>query len=407
MTNNIKVAIRVRSLIKGEKEENLSLQWVTEENNTVVATVPEFRKRSDGRFEFNHVFDTDANNNDIFDVVKLIVDAAVNGFNGTVFAYGQISSGKTCIMSTLEEPGIITLAAKHIFSAITDIPGREFSLSYNTMTLLQTIESHEAGAGSDGVALVFQLNMVDLASSERASPTGAARKCLKKGYLINLSLSTLALVIKQLRESQENVHFRNSNLTRILQNSLGSNAKTVIICAVTPVAIEGTQQTFTSSARNVKNYPKLNQVTSGDVHLKEIVEQRASLRTELERMKQSTRETDFQEMESEMQKKDRISQNLEKRITLLQPQIITGASCNTDKSGTTMDSSFQTAFADFKLEHRNSEEKIEVRNVRIQTAEKAELQCKIIDLQNKLTEAEEPINSLKDKLNEQEKKYQD
>ncbi|KYN09538.1 hypothetical protein ALC57_18357 [Trachymyrmex cornetzi] len=75
-------------------------------------------------------------------------------------------------------------------------------------------------------------------------------------------------------------------------------------------------------------------------------------------------------MESEMQEKDRISQNLEERITLLQPQIITGASCNTDKSGTTMDLSFQTAFADFKLERRNSEEKIEVRNVRIQQLKK-------------------------------------
>lgn len=78
----------------------------------------------------DHIFDMNASNSDVFDtVVKPIVDAAVNGFNGTVFAYGQTSSGKTyTMMGTLEESGIIPLAIEHMFDAITNTNRREFLL---------------------------------------------------------------------------------------------------------------------------------------------------------------------------------------------------------------------------------------------------------------------------------------
>jgi len=80
----------------------------------------------------DHIFDMDATNKDVFDsVVKPIVDATVNGFNGTVFAYGQTSSGKTyTMMGTLEEIGIIPLAIEHMFDAIANTPAREFLLRF-------------------------------------------------------------------------------------------------------------------------------------------------------------------------------------------------------------------------------------------------------------------------------------
>lgn len=113
---------------------------------------------------------------------------------------------------------------------------------------MQTIESREAGADSEGAIQVSQLNMVDLAGSERARQTGATGERFKEGRHINLSLSTLALVIKQLSEnsqdSQKYINFRDSKLTRLLQASLGGNAMTVIICAVTPVALDETQCTL-------------------------------------------------------------------------------------------------------------------------------------------------------------------
>lgn len=78
-------------------------------------------------------------NSDVFNtIVKPIVNAAVNGFNGTVFAYGQTSSGKTyTMMGTMEEPGIIPLAIEHMFDAIANSAGREFLLRFVYVYLYQ------------------------------------------------------------------------------------------------------------------------------------------------------------------------------------------------------------------------------------------------------------------------------
>ncbi|XP_043492281.1 kinesin-like protein KIN-7N [Polistes fuscatus] len=131
MSDSIKVAIKVRPLIKREKEENLPKQWIVK-GNYIASTDQEMKKRGDGGFNFDHIFDESTSNKDVFDtVVKPIVDAAVNGFNGTVIAYGQTSSGKTFIMmGDLNEPGIISLAVEHMFDAIANTLRREFLLRF-------------------------------------------------------------------------------------------------------------------------------------------------------------------------------------------------------------------------------------------------------------------------------------
>ena len=75
----------------------------------------------------------DKKNEEIFHtVVKPIVNAAVNGFNGTVFAYGQTGSGKTyTMMGTEMELGIIPLAIAHMFDAIENTTGREFLIRFS------------------------------------------------------------------------------------------------------------------------------------------------------------------------------------------------------------------------------------------------------------------------------------
>ncbi|XP_070156906.1 kinesin-related protein 4 [Polyergus mexicanus] len=407
MSDSIKVAIKVRPLIKREKDENLLMQWMVQANN-IVATDAELRKRGDCGFQFDHIFDTNASNNDVFNnIVRPIVDAAVSGFNGTVFAYGQTSSGKTyTMMGTPEELGIIPLAVEYMFDAIANTSGREFLLRvsyleiYNekvndllskssdlkihedisgqvfvkckeevtncpekVLSLMNkgnkhrrigetnmnerssrshtifriTIESREASAGSDDAIQVSQLNMVDLAGSERARQTGATGERFKEGRHINLSLSTLALVIMQLSESQDcqkYINFRDSKLTRLLQASLGGNAMTAIICAVTPAAFDETQCTlsFASRARNIKNKPELNEVMSDGVLLKRYAKQIDKLHAEIEKMKEQTRSTDFQEMESKMQEKDHANKCLKERIRLLQTRIVHGDNCNNTES---------------------------------------------------------------------------
>lgn len=108
----------------------------------------------------------------------------------------------------------------------------------------QIIESSDVKDDKGVVVNVAHLNLVDLAGSERAAQTKATGMRLKEGANINKSLSTLSLVMKQLSESQDYINFRDSKLTRILQHSLGGNALTAIICAVTPAALDETHSTL-------------------------------------------------------------------------------------------------------------------------------------------------------------------
>lgn len=78
----------------------------------------------------DHIFGMSVTNKDIFDTVaKSIVSASVGGINGTIFAYGQTSSGKTfTMMGNDQQPGIIPLAVEHLFEKLRNTEGREFLL---------------------------------------------------------------------------------------------------------------------------------------------------------------------------------------------------------------------------------------------------------------------------------------
>jgi centromeric protein E len=67
---------------------------------------------------------------------------------------------------------------------------------------------------------------------------------LKEGSHINKSLSALGLVILQLSDGQEYVNFRDSKLTWLLKDSLGGNAKTLIIATITPASVDDTSSTL-------------------------------------------------------------------------------------------------------------------------------------------------------------------
>ncbi|KAH9299114.1 hypothetical protein KI387_030796, partial [Taxus chinensis] len=144
------------------------------------------------------------------------------------------------------------------------------------------------GMSCDAVR-VSVLNLVDLAGSERAAKTGAEGTRLKEGSHINKSLMTLGTVINKLSEGVESqgghVPYRDSKLTRILQPALGGNAKTAIICNITPALIhvdetKGTLQ-FASRALRVTNCAQVNEVLTDAALLKrqkkEIEELRAKL----------------------------------------------------------------------------------------------------------------------------------
>ena len=84
------------------------------------------------------------------------------------------------------------------------------------------------------------INLVDLAGSEKAGQTGAEGQRLKEGCAINKSLTVLGNCISVLADkaggkaAKAVVPYRDSNLTRILQNALGGNSKTIMVCAISP-----------------------------------------------------------------------------------------------------------------------------------------------------------------------------
>ena len=113
------------------------------------------------------------------------------------------------------------------------------------------------------------INLVDLAGSEKAEQTGATGDRLKEGCAINKSLTTLGQVIKVLADksngkgSKEVVPYRNSALTRMLQNALGGNSKTLMICALSPASsnYEETLGTlrYADRAKSIKNKAIVNE----------------------------------------------------------------------------------------------------------------------------------------------------
>ena len=111
---------------------------------------------------------------------------------------------------------------------------------------------------------VGKLHLVDLAGSERQSKTGATGQRLKEATKINLSLSTLGNVISALIDGKSShIPYRNSKLTRLLQDSLGGNSKTLMFANVGPAEYNYDESMSTlryaSRAKNIKNHAKVNE----------------------------------------------------------------------------------------------------------------------------------------------------
>lgn len=151
---------------------------------------------------------------------------------------------------------------------------------------LITVECSEVGPDGEDRIRVGKLNMVDLAGSERQSKTGAKGKRLKEAAKINLSLSALGNVISALVDGKStHIPYRDSKLTRLLQDSLGGNAKTVMVATVGPSHknFEESLATlrYASRAKNIKNKPRVNE-NPKDALLREFQEEIARLKAQLE-----------------------------------------------------------------------------------------------------------------------------
>uniref|UniRef100_A0A2K6EAR5 Kinesin family member 21A n=1 Tax=Macaca nemestrina TaxID=9545 RepID=A0A2K6EAR5_MACNE len=334
----------------------------------------------DKAFTFDYVFDIDSQQEQIYiQCIEKLIEGCFEGYNATVFAYGQTGAGKTYTMGTgfdvnivEEEQGIISRAVKHLFKSIEEkkhiaikngLPPPDFKVNaqflelYNEEVLdlfdttrdidaknkksnirihedstggiytvgvttrtvntesemmqclklgalsrttastqmnVQSSRSHaiftihvcqtrvcpqiDADSATDNKiisesaqmnefeTLTAKFHFVDLAGSERLKRTGATGERAKEGISINCGLLALGNVISALGDKSKratHVPYRDSKLTRLLQDSLGGNSQTIMIACVSPSDRDFMETLntlkYANRARNIKNKVMVNQ----------------------------------------------------------------------------------------------------------------------------------------------------
>ena len=145
-------------------------------------------------------------------------------------------------------------------------------------------------AGKDG-RTQSMINIVDLAGSEKSTQAGTSGDRLAEGNAINKSLSCLGNVIEVLadhamgKNKQRIVPYRDSALTRMLQDALGGNSATIMVCAIRPghTYYEETLNTlkYADRAKKIKNKPTINEDPQAKM-IRELQDENAKLKAALE-----------------------------------------------------------------------------------------------------------------------------
>ena len=336
---NVKVVCRIRP--QNQKEAAIGGFMCVRHTDQTCETTTE-----DGvyNFTFDRVFGPESTQVSIFEYTAIpLIGDVLNGYNSTIFAYGQTSSGKTF---TMEGPdihdeqyrGIIPRTVEALFAGVTEADENiefTFKVSYIEIYLEKVrdlLDSHRvktnlqvredkvkgiyiagvteeyvtsqeellgimsAGAMNRAVAAtgmnegssrshsVFtitisqrdvttastksgKLVLVDLAGSEMVRKTNASGQQLEEAKTINKSLSALGQVIMALTDDKAtHIPYRDSKLTRILQDSLGGNSRTVLIVACSPSSYNAPETVstmrFGMRAKSITNKVKVNQTRS-------------------------------------------------------------------------------------------------------------------------------------------------
>ena len=238
--------------------------------------------------------------------------------NGDVFVSGareEVVSSTTQMMKTLEEGSknrvtastcmnsessrshaIFTVILEHTIHTSSVIDDDALPSTENTVDVQQTNPLNIANHTAMEVRR-SKFHFVDLAGSERIKRTKAQGTQLKEGIDINKGLLSLGNVISALGDDQKkgrvHVPYRDSKITRILQDSLGGNSKTLFICCVSPSSLNFIESVnalkYANRARNIKNKPIVNRDPTLIIidELKELVQ---SLATEILTMKSKNEE---------------------------------------------------------------------------------------------------------------------
>ncbi|KAG6451340.1 hypothetical protein O3G_MSEX007091 [Manduca sexta] len=229
-------------------------------------------------------------NEELFDLLSTSED------NSKLRIYEDVTRKGSNIVNGLEE--ITVYNKKEVYKIMAQ--GQERKRVASTLMNAQSSRSHtvftivvhmkENSPEGEELVKIGKLNLVDLAGSENISKAGSdnpakrerARECVN----INQSLLTLGRVITALVERHPHVPYRESKLTRILQESLGGRTKTSIIATISPghKDLEETMSTleYAHRAKNIQNKPEVNQKMTKKAILKEYAEEIDRLKRDLQ-----------------------------------------------------------------------------------------------------------------------------
>ncbi|KAL0277188.1 UNVERIFIED_CONTAM: hypothetical protein PYX00_004555 [Menopon gallinae] len=340
MAESVKVIVRCRPMSARERELGFkNILLMDSECCTCSIANPNDSTAPPKSFTFDSVYSIVSTTEQIYnDIVYPLVEGVLEGYNSTVFAYGQTGCGKSFTMQGVPEPsssrGIIPRSFEHIFEAISLTENKKFlvvasyleiynedirdllasdckkkldlkenpqcgvyvpELSKHTVQNIEDCEKlmevgwRNRSTGStlmnadssrshsiftialemmpkhaDGAIRRGKLNLVDLAGSERQTKTGATGDRLKEATKINLSLMALGNVISALVDGKsKHIPYRDSKLTRLLQDSLGGNTKTLMIACLSPASSNYDESLSTlryaNRAKNIRNKPRINE----------------------------------------------------------------------------------------------------------------------------------------------------
>jgi kinesin family protein 11 len=161
---------------------------------------------------------------------------------------------------------------------------KTYSRSHTIFSI--TVHVKETGiTGGEDLLRIGKFNLVDLAGSEAIGRSGATDKRAREAGMINQSLLTLGRVISALVDKASYIPYRDSKLTRLLQDSLGGRTKTCIVAAVSPTRnnMEETLSTldYAIRAKSIRNRPEVNQHMTRTGLLKEYLGDIERLKNEL------------------------------------------------------------------------------------------------------------------------------
>ena len=452
--DNLRVAIRVRPPLPRETEEGIpfrSIAIVSPDHKSISlaeylgAELDELARQREWiekpqlfqlhRFTFDSIFDLDSSQIDVYNITaKQAVNSVLEGYNSTIFCYGQTGTGKTYTMegftynSQAEQRGIIQRTIEDIFTyieqtsnentkfiirasylqiyneSISDLlkpekknlqiredkkkgiyvdllsewavrtPVDLYALlkrggSYRTTaaTLMNDVSSRSHAVfvitveqmttenikGQTHTQIkVGKLNLVDLAGSERIRITGATGQQLEESKKINKSLSCLGNVINALTDQKGRIHvpYRDSKLTRLLEDSLGGNCKTTMLAMISPAHESFSESLstlhFAQRAKKIKNRPVINEDLNNRALIRQYELELRNLRNELEQKNkmlqsnelvmqlQEEKEQALQDKNEAIRELEKASRqyllereeklNLEKKIQMMNSQMITG-----------------------------------------------------------------------------------